>query len=92
MYLYFCYKKTNLNCKCCIEHICKPGSCLCKRCMNLNKEYHELKMYYLMLRDILKDIFIVIVNILNKLKMIMGIFLIISFFVGILLIVNLVLI
>ena len=47
MDLYFCYKKTNLNCKCCIEHICKPGSCLCKRCMYLNKEYHGLKMHYL---------------------------------------------
>jgi len=47
MDLYFCYKKTNLNCKCCIEHICKPGCCLCKRCMNLNKEYHGLKMHYL---------------------------------------------
>ena len=50
MDLFFCYKKTNLNCKCCIEHICKPGCCLCKRCMNLNKEYHGLKMHYLINR------------------------------------------
>jgi hypothetical protein len=47
MDLYFCYQKTNLNCKCCKDQICQPGNCLCKRCMNLNKEYHGLKMHYL---------------------------------------------
>ena len=47
MDLYFCYSNTNINCKCCPNHICQPGNCLCKTCMDLNKKYHGLKFYHL---------------------------------------------
>ena len=44
--LYYCGKKTNLNCGCC-NGLCKIGNCLCKRCMEFNKELKYLKPYYL---------------------------------------------
>ena len=47
MDLYFCNLNTNINCKCCPDHICQPGNCLCKSCMDINKQYHGLKKHYL---------------------------------------------
>ena len=47
MDLYFCNSKTNINCKCCPDHFCLPGNCLCKTCMDINKKYHGLKSYHL---------------------------------------------
>ncbi len=47
MDLYYCYRKTNINCPCCESKVCKPGNCFCKRCMIINKEYHGLKKHYL---------------------------------------------
>ncbi len=33
----YCYKENKtIPCSCCTEHICQPGSCLCKKCMFLN--------------------------------------------------------
>ena len=45
--LYFCGKPNHIDCICCIEHNCKPGSCMCISCMKLNKKYHNLKSHYL---------------------------------------------
>ena len=45
--LYYCYKNSNLNCNCCKNHICQPGNCICKECMQTNLSYHGLKKYYL---------------------------------------------
>ena len=47
MDLFFCYSNTGNQCSCCNDHICKPGNCLCKNCMELNKKYHGLKNHYL---------------------------------------------
>ena len=44
--LYYCGKKTNLNCGCC-DGICKKGNCLCIECMDFNKKLKYLKSYYL---------------------------------------------
>ena len=44
--LYYCDKKTNLNCGCC-DGICHLGSCLCIKCMNRNKEFKHLNKKYL---------------------------------------------
>ena len=44
--LFYCFEKTNIDCQCCPEHICKPGSCLCKDCMKINLKYHGLKSYF----------------------------------------------
>jgi hypothetical protein len=39
----YCYKENKtIPCSCCTEHICRPGSCLCKKCMFLN--FKELKL------------------------------------------------
>ena len=45
--LYYCFKKTDNECSCCPDHICKPGCCFCKDCMRVNVSYHNLKIYYL---------------------------------------------
>ena len=45
--LYYCGKRTNLNCDCCPDGRCKENNCLCINCMNFNKEYKYLKDYYL---------------------------------------------
>jgi hypothetical protein len=45
--LFFCYKDNNINCKCCKSKKCEPGNCMCKSCMELNKQYHQLKDNYL---------------------------------------------
>ena len=45
--LFYCDKNNNINCSCCEEKICKLGNCLCIKCMNINKKYHELKSHYL---------------------------------------------
>ena len=45
--LYFCGKPNHIDCICCTEHKCKPGSCMCISCMKLNKKYHKLKSHYL---------------------------------------------
>ena len=47
MDLFFCYSNTGNQCSCCNDHIYKPGNCLCKNCMELNKKYHGLKNHYL---------------------------------------------
>jgi hypothetical protein len=39
--LYYCDKKTNLNCGCC-SGICSKGNCLCVDCMNYNKKIKKL--------------------------------------------------
>ena len=40
----YCYKEnTTIPCSCCVEHICKPGNCLCKKCMLLNIKEMKLK-------------------------------------------------
>jgi len=44
--LYYCNKKTNLNCGCC-DGICHLGSCFCIDCMNKNKEFKNLNKKYL---------------------------------------------
>jgi len=44
--LFYCFEKTNIDCNCCPEHICKPGSCMCKDCMIINLKYHNLKSYF----------------------------------------------
>ena len=49
--LIYCGKDNNLNCKCCEDHICKPGNCFCRDCMKLNKEYHCLKPHYLINKE-----------------------------------------
>ena len=39
----YCYKENKtIPCSCCTEHICRPGNCLCKKCMFLNIK--ELKL------------------------------------------------
>ena len=45
--LYYCGKKTNLNCECCPDGRCKEKNCLCQSCMKFNKEVKYLKDYYL---------------------------------------------
>jgi hypothetical protein len=45
--LYYCFKKTDIDCTCCPDHICKPGCCFCRDCMKVNVSYHGLKIYYL---------------------------------------------
>ena len=45
--LYYCFRNNNLNCNCCKNHICQPGNCMCKECMQTNLSYHGLKKYYL---------------------------------------------
>jgi len=45
--LFYCDKNNNINCSCCNNNICKLGNCLCLKCMNINKQYHELKSHYL---------------------------------------------
>lgn len=45
--LFYCDKNNNINCSCCKDKICKLGNCLCIKCMNINKKYHELKSHYL---------------------------------------------
>ena len=45
--LYFCGKPNHIDCICCTDHKCKPGSCMCISCMKLNKKYHKLKSHYL---------------------------------------------
>jgi hypothetical protein len=45
--LYYCFRDNNLNCNCCKNHICQPGNCICKECMQTNLSYHGLKKYYL---------------------------------------------
>ena len=44
--LYYCDKKTNLNCGCC-SGICSIGNCLCVECMNYNKKIKNLKDSFL---------------------------------------------
>ena len=44
--LYYCGKKTNLNCGCC-DGICKKGNCICVECMEFNKKVKFLSPYYL---------------------------------------------
>ena len=45
--LYYCFRNNNLNCECCENHICQPGNCICKECMQTNLSFHGLKQYYL---------------------------------------------
>ena len=45
--LYYCGRKTNLNCECCPDGRCKENNCLCKSCMDFNKKIKSLKDYYL---------------------------------------------
>ncbi len=45
--LYYCFRDNNLNCYCCKNHICQPGNCMCKECMQTNLSYHGLKKHYL---------------------------------------------
>ncbi len=45
--LYYCFRDNNLNCNCCKNHICQPGNCMCKECMQTNLSFHGLKKYYL---------------------------------------------
>ena len=45
--LFFCGKPNRIDCICCTEHKCQPGSCMCISCMKLNKRYHKLKSHYL---------------------------------------------
>ena len=49
--LIYCFKDSKLDCECCKDHICKPGNCLCKNCMNKNKKYHCIKEYYLINKE-----------------------------------------
>ncbi len=49
--LIYCGRNNKLNCKCCIDGICKPGNCFCCECMDLNKQYHCLKQYYLINKE-----------------------------------------
>ena len=44
--LFYCFEKTNIDCNCCPDHICKPGNCMCKDCMTINLKLHRLKPYY----------------------------------------------
>ena len=44
--LFYCFEKTNIDCNCCPDHICKPGNCMCKDCMTINLKLHRLKSYY----------------------------------------------
>lgn len=45
--LFFCGQPNNIECLCCEEQICQPGSCMCVSCMKINKKYHMLKTHYL---------------------------------------------
>ena len=45
--LFFCGKKSNIDCICCKDKICQPGNCMCLTCMKFNKKYHKLKSHYL---------------------------------------------
>ena len=45
--LYYCGRKTNINCECCPDGRCKQNNCLCKSCMDFNKKIKYLKDYYL---------------------------------------------
>lgn len=49
--LFYCFKNNNLDCKCCEDHICKPGNCFCLKCMNLNKKFHQLKTHFLINKE-----------------------------------------
>ncbi len=49
--LIYCGRNNNLNCECCKDGICKPGNCFCRECMELNKQYHCLKNYYLINKE-----------------------------------------
>ena len=40
----FCYKENKtIPCSCCKDHICRPGNCLCKKCMFQNIKEMKLK-------------------------------------------------
>ena len=42
--LYYCNKNNkDINCKCCPDHICREGNCLCVKCMFYNVKIFELK-------------------------------------------------
>ena len=45
--LYYCGKKTNLNCDCCPDGRCKEKNCICKDCMDFNKKVKFLGDHYL---------------------------------------------
>ena len=49
--LYYCGKKTNLNCDCCVNGICKEGNCLCVNCMEFNKKLKYLSDHYLINKE-----------------------------------------
>ena len=58
----YCYKENKtIPCSCCIEHICRPGSCLCKKCMFLNIKELKLKKGQLINK---KDLFAILLMIL----------------------------
>ena len=45
--LIYCGKNNQIKCKCCKNHLCIPGNCMCFYCMNLNKKYHKINSNYL---------------------------------------------
>lgn len=43
-HLYYCNKKNkDIDCKCCPDHICREGNCLCLKCMLYNYKTSNLK-------------------------------------------------
>ena len=45
--LYFCGKKNNIDCSCCVNKNCSPNGELCINCMKKNQKLHGLKKHYL---------------------------------------------
>ena len=45
--LIYCGQNNQIQCKCCKNHLCIPGNCMCFNCMNLNKRFHKINSKYL---------------------------------------------